>query len=124
MFGIGGPELAILGILAVLILGGRLPLTIRALQESAKYFADGLRDRLGHGDQPPRIDTIDLIIESRDPTMKDRFKKFLWTPAFWATLGIIGCTTGWYFQGVAANGTGLWCLGLMFLGAAYIEHND
>lgn len=56
--------------------------------------------------------------------MTDRFKKFLWTPAFWATLGIIGCTTGWYFQGVAANGTGLWCLGLMFLGAAYIEHND
>jgi hypothetical protein len=51
-------------------------------------------------------------------------KKFLWSPGFWAALGILGCVTGVYFQRVAANGTGLWCLGLIFLGAAYLEHND
>ena len=56
--------------------------------------------------------------------MTERLKKFLWTPQFWALLGIFGCVTGWYFQGVANNGSGLWCLGLVFLGAAYLEHND
>ena len=56
--------------------------------------------------------------------MSERFKKFLWTPTFWAVLGVVGCTTGLYFQGVANNGSGLWCLGLIFLGAAYIERND
>ena len=56
--------------------------------------------------------------------MTERWKKFLWTPKFWATLGVIGCATGLYFQGVAANGSGLWCLGLIFLGAAYLEHQE
>jgi hypothetical protein len=56
--------------------------------------------------------------------MSERFKKFLWTPKFWAVLGVVGLVTGLYFQGVANNGSGLWCLGLMFLGAAYLEHND
>ncbi len=56
--------------------------------------------------------------------MKDRFKKFMWSPKFWALLGIFGCVSGLYFQRVAANGTGLWCLGLIFLGAAYLEKHE
>ena len=55
--------------------------------------------------------------------MKKQIKKFMWSPSFWAILGLVGCTTGFYFQGVAANGSGLWCLGLIFLGAAYLEQN-
>ena len=53
--------------------------------------------------------------------MRERLNKFMWTPNFWALLGIVGCISGLYFQRVAANGSGLWCLGLMFLGAAYLE---
>lgn len=56
--------------------------------------------------------------------MAEHLKKYLWTPQFWATLGVLGCATGLYFQRVANNGSGLWCLGLIFLGAAYLEHND
>ena len=56
--------------------------------------------------------------------MSKLWKKFLWTPKFWALLGVLGCAAGLYFQGVANNGSGLWCLGLMFLGAAYIERKD
>ena len=56
--------------------------------------------------------------------MRERFKKFLWTSKFWALLGLVGCASGLYFQRVAANGSGLWCLGLMFLGAAYLEHQE
>jgi hypothetical protein len=63
-------------------------------------------------------------IEYRETSMKEHFKKFLWTAKFWALLGVFGCITGLYFQRVAANGSGLWCLGLMFLGAAYLEKRD
>jgi hypothetical protein len=53
--------------------------------------------------------------------MTKRFKKFLWTPGFWAVIGVFGCVAGLYFQRVAQNGMGLWFLGLVFLGAAYLE---
>ena len=56
--------------------------------------------------------------------MREHFKKFLWTSKFWATLGVVGCVSGLYFQRVAANGSGLWCLGLIFLGAAYLEQQE
>jgi len=56
--------------------------------------------------------------------MREHFKKFLWTWKFWAVLGLVGCVSGLYFQRVAANGSGLWCLGLIFLGAAYLEQQD
>lgn len=56
--------------------------------------------------------------------MTKLLQKFLWSPAFWATLGLVGCATGLYFQRVADNGSGLWCLGLIFLGAAYLERKD
>jgi hypothetical protein len=56
--------------------------------------------------------------------MKKLWKKFVWTPKFWAMLGMLGCVTGCYFQRVANNGVGLWCLGLMFLGAAYLEKHE
>ena len=56
--------------------------------------------------------------------MIERLKKFLWTPAFWALIGVVGCGTGLYFQRVAQNGMGLWFLGLVFLGAAYLERTQ
>ena len=56
--------------------------------------------------------------------MSKRLKKFLWSPGFWAMLGVIGCVTGLYFQRFAGNGLGLWFLGLVFLGAAYIERTQ
>jgi hypothetical protein len=60
----------------------------------------------------------------RGTAMKRRWKKFLWTTKFWVLLGIVGCVSGLYFQRVAENGTGLWCLGLIFLGAAYLEKQE
>jgi hypothetical protein len=65
-----------------------------------------------------------IIQQPRGPAMREHFKKFLWTSKFWALLGLVGCVSGLYFQRVAANGSGLWCLGLMFLGAAYLEQQD
>jgi len=56
--------------------------------------------------------------------MKKYFTKFLWTPGFWALIGLFGCGTGLYFQRLAGNGMGLWFLGLVFLGAAYIERTQ
>jgi hypothetical protein len=55
--------------------------------------------------------------------MTKRFKKFLWTSNFWALIGFIGCGSGLYFQKMAQNGMGLWLLGLIFFGAAYIERS-
>ncbi|HEY3394793.1 MAG TPA: hypothetical protein VGK58_18955 [Lacipirellulaceae bacterium] len=55
--------------------------------------------------------------------MTKRFKKFLWTSNFWALIGFIGCCSGLYFQKMAQNGMGLWVLGLVFLGAAYLERS-
>jgi hypothetical protein len=65
-----------------------------------------------------------LALNSRDLDMSKLWKKFVWSANFWAVLGLLGCATGLYFQRVANNGSGLWCLGLIFLGAAYIERKD
>jgi hypothetical protein len=54
-------------------------------------------------------------------TMKKQWKKFLWSSHFWAVIGVVACVTGFYFQGAAGNGLGLWFMGLVFFGAAYIE---
>jgi hypothetical protein len=56
--------------------------------------------------------------------MKKQLKKFLWSHHFWALIGIVGCCSGLYFQRLAGNGLGLWFLGLVFLGAAYVERAD
>jgi hypothetical protein len=56
--------------------------------------------------------------------MRDRLARFLWTWRFWALIGLFGCGSGLLFQKMAGNGTELWCLGLCFLGAAYIEHRE
>jgi hypothetical protein len=53
--------------------------------------------------------------------MIKRLKKFLWTSHFWAVIGLVACGSGFYFQGVAGNGLGLWFMGLVFFGAAYLE---
>ena len=53
-----------------------------------------------------------------------RLKKFLWSPHFWALMGFLGCASGLYFQRLAGNGMGLWLLGLVFFGAAYVERSE
>jgi hypothetical protein len=59
-----------------------------------------------------------------EDSMKKLWKKFLWSSNFWAVIGVIACVAGFYFQGVAGNGLGLWFLGLVFFGAAYIERTQ
>jgi len=106
MIGVSALHLAIFGIVAVLLFSNRLPSI------------------------PPvrRIKSVDgrflYKIEYRGTSMREHFKKFLWTSKFWALLGLVGLVSGLYFQRVAANGSGLWCLGLMFLGAAYLEQQE
>ncbi len=56
--------------------------------------------------------------------MTKRFKKFLWTSNFWALIGFLGCGSGLYFQKMAQNGLGLWFLGLVLLGAAWLERSE
>ena len=91
----------------------------------------GIVATLRFGDWLPSIRQIRSIdgrflykLEYRGTSMREHFKKFLWTSKFWALLGLIGLVSGLYFQRVAANGSGLWCLGLIFLGAAYLEQQE
>jgi hypothetical protein len=56
--------------------------------------------------------------------MKQRFKKFLWSPTYWGLCGVVGCVSGLYFEQAASNGLGLWLLGVFFLGAAYVERRE
>jgi Sec-independent protein translocase protein TatA len=115
MMGLSAVHMLIFGIVAVLLLGHRLPSVGKSLRQSLREFQTGLRelqDQFSNRDQ------------QRGPVMREHFKKFLWTSKFWALLGLIGLVSGLYFQRVAANGSGLWCLGLMFLGAAYLEQQE
>jgi TatA/E family protein of Tat protein translocase len=115
MMGLSAVHMLIFGIVAVLLFGNRLPSVGKSLRQSLREFQIGMRelqDKFSHRDQ------------QRGPAMRDHFKKFLWTSKFWALLGLVGCVSGLYFQRVAANGSGLWCLGLMFLGAAYLEQQE
>jgi hypothetical protein len=66
--------------------------------------------------------TASASSSSRSNMIK-RLKKFLWTSHFWAVIGLLACCAGFYFQGVAGNGLGLWFLGLVFFGAAYLEQS-
>jgi hypothetical protein len=56
--------------------------------------------------------------------MSKHFKNFLWTPHFWALIGLFGCASGLYFQQLAGSGMGLWLMGLIFFGAAYVERQE
>ncbi len=56
--------------------------------------------------------------------MKKYWNKFLWSSNFWAIIGVFACCAGLYFQGVAGNGLGLWFMGFVFFGAAYIERTQ
>src|SRR5215468_8320408 len=114
MLGLSAAHVLIFGIVAIVLFGGRLPSVVESLRRSLREFQNGMREIV--------IDVSSLWYQNPEPTMKEQFKKFLWTSKFWALLGIVGCLSGLYFQRVAANGSGLWCLGLMFLGAAYIEN--
>ena len=44
MFGIGAPEMLILGIVAVILFGSRLPSVARSLGQSIVEFKKGMRD--------------------------------------------------------------------------------
>jgi TatA/E family protein of Tat protein translocase len=115
MMGLSGVHMLIFGIVAVLLFGNRLPSVGKSLRQRLREFQSGMRELQ---------DQISIRDQQRGPAMKEQFKKFLWTSKFWAMLGLVGCVSGLYFQRVAANGSGLWCLGLMFLGAAYLEQQE
>jgi TatA/E family protein of Tat protein translocase len=114
MLGFSPAHMLIFGMVAILLFGKRLPGIAKSLRRAFREFQTGMREL--------SIDLSSLRYQHAEPTMKEQLKKFLWTSKFWAVLGIVGCVSGLYFQRVAANGSGLWCLGLMFLGAAYIEN--
>jgi hypothetical protein len=103
MFGFGTSEMTVFGVIAVILLTARLPSISRIRSRDGRYLF-----RFHH----------------RGATMRKHWNKFLWSSKFWALLGVVGLASGLYFQRVAANGSGLWCLGLIFLGAAYLEKRD
>ena len=103
MLGLNPVHLLIFVTVALLLFGGRLPSLRRIKSVDGRWL---------------------YKIEYRGSAMRERLKKFLWTPKFWALLGVVGLVSGLYFQRVAANGSGLWCLGLIFLGAAYLEKHE
>ena len=113
----------VFGIVTVLLFGNRLPSVTRSLRRSYQEFRAAMRDRELREIQL-QLRARKFNFQYRGPTMREHFKKFLWTWKFWAVLGLVGCVSGLYFQRVAANGSGLWCLGLIFLGAAYLEQQD
>jgi TatA/E family protein of Tat protein translocase len=115
MMGLSPVHLLIFGIVAVLLFGNRLPRIGKSLRQSYREFRNGIRELR---------DQISIRDQQRGSAMREHFKKFLWTSKFWAMLGVVGLVSGLYFQRVAANGSGLWCLGLMFLGAAYLEQQE
>lgn len=101
MIGLSPMHLLIYGTIVLVVFGPRLQRAIRRRRRN-----------------------VIIIQQHRGTAMREHFKKFLWTSKFWALLGLVGCVSGLYFQRVAANGSGLWCLGLMFLGAAYLEQQE
>jgi hypothetical protein len=103
MMGLSPVHMLIFGVVAVLVFGDWLP-SIRRIRSVDGRFL--------------------YKLEYRGSSMREHFQKFLWTSKFWAMLGLVGLVSGLYFQRVAANGSGLWCLGLMFLGAAYLEQQE
>jgi Sec-independent protein translocase protein TatA len=112
MMGLSAVHMLIFGVVAMLLLGNWLPSIGNSLRQSFREFQNGMRELENE---------ISIRDQQRGTSMREHFKKFLWTSKFWAMLGVVGCVSGLYFQRVAANGSGLWCLGLIFLGAAYLE---
>src|SRR5262245_6535446 len=115
MFGLSQTHLLIFGVVAALLFGHGLPGVGSSPRQSFRESHNGvceLQDQVSTSDK------------QRGPVMREQFKKFLWTSKFWAMLGVVGLVSGLYFQRVAANGAGLWCLGLVFLGAAYLEQQE
>ena len=115
MFGLSPVHMLIFGIVGVLLFGSWRPGVGKSRRQRYREFRNGIRELR---------DQISIRDQQRGPAMREHFKKFLWTWKFWAVLGLVGCVSGLYFQRVAANGSGLWCLGLIFLGAAYLEQQD
>lgn len=72
MFGIGPMEMVIVGIVAVLLFGSRLPSVARSLGKSMTEFKKGMRDFENemhnevYSDPPPRV-THDKTIENKSP---------------------------------------------------------
>ena len=111
MFGFSASHLLIFGIVTVVLFRNWLRSISRQAQGFVHDFVEALRDK-------------SFRFHHRGSSMRKHWNKFLWTWKFWALLGAVGCVSGLYFQRVAENGSGLWCLGLIFLGAAYLEQQE
>ena len=101
MIGIGTREMIIIGVIATILAKHRLTDLLNGLPQHAESLQQYFRDH----------------------NMRERFQQFLWSRKSCVLLGIVGCITGLYFQGVANNGSGLWCLGLIYMGVAYLDKN-
>ena len=102
MVGFSMVHMLIFGIVAVLLFGNRLP-------SLAGRYAEFASSKVECANVDADVQTF--RDQHRGTAMREHFKKFLWTSKFWAMLGVVGCVSGLYFQRVAANGSGLWCLG-------------
>jgi len=124
----------IFGTAAVMLYGNRIPSVARSFVSRLREFEWRVRDFHVHvnslckqrkrSERPRPELPYRLFRLHHEEAMRKLWKKFVWTPKFWAMLGILGCISGAYFQRVASNGCGLWCLGLVFLGAAYLEQHE
>ena len=102
------------GAVAALLFGNRLPKVFESLRKGYSEFQRGLRER-------EKFESTLWHRFLRGPIMRKHWNKFLWSSKFWGLLGLLGCVSGLYFQRVASNGSGLWFMGLVFFGAAYLE---
>ena len=75
MFGIGPTEMLIVGIIAVILFGNRLPSVARSLGKSMTEFKKGMREfenemHSSIYSDPPKSDSYNEKIEHRQPTAK------------------------------------------------------
>src|SRR5438874_554897 len=105
----------IFGVVAVVLFGSRLPNVARLLGRSLREIKQEMCEfeqlvNALHQRQQRIRRRLELPYRlfrlHHEEAMRKLWKKFVWTPKFWAMLGVLGCISGAYFQRVASNGCG------------------
>src|SRR6476619_6007769 len=94
----------VFGVVAVLLYGNRLPSVARSLASRIREFKNEMRDleadviRLARFRRSRMRRPIGMPYRlfrlHHEEAMRKLWKKFVWTPKFWAMLGILGCISG------------------------------